>query len=95
MNKDQKQQLMYRIDEILYYLWDPIGVNDSPGARDEYTSYADSVWRMALGGKTESELSDYLTGIVTSRMELEPRKESDDSVAALIMSWKEYFENFN
>jgi hypothetical protein len=31
-----QSELFRRIDEILFYVWDPIGVNDSPYARDEY-----------------------------------------------------------
>jgi len=94
MNEHQKQLFLQRVDEVLYYIWDPIGVNGmGPEARDEYSSYADQVWRMALDGKTKSDISDYLTRVVTDRMELDPRKESDDKVAELIWDWKDYFED--
>ncbi|HSX05717.1 MAG TPA: hypothetical protein VLF69_04570 [Candidatus Saccharimonadales bacterium] len=94
MNEAQKQQLMYRIDEILYYLWDPIGVNDAPGARDEYSSYAGHVWKMAMGGEAKESISNYLTDITVSRMGLKARKEHDNDIAKLIIRWKEYFDNF-
>jgi len=32
----QEKELYRRTDEILHYLWDPIGVSDTPQARDEY-----------------------------------------------------------
>jgi len=32
-------ELYKRIDEILFYRWDPIGVSDGAWARDEYQSY--------------------------------------------------------
>jgi hypothetical protein len=37
MPKDK--ELYRRIDEVVHYLWDPIGVSDVPEARDEYHSY--------------------------------------------------------
>ena len=39
MTADQKSVLK-SIDEILWNDWDPIGVNDTEGARGEYSSYA-------------------------------------------------------
>jgi hypothetical protein len=32
-------ELHSRVDEILYYIWDPIGVAAEPSARDEYSRY--------------------------------------------------------
>lgn len=34
-----ERELCLRINEVLYYVWDPIGVADTPRARDEYDSY--------------------------------------------------------
>lgn len=93
MNEHQKKLFLRRIDEVLFYVWDPIGVNDlGPEARDEYSSYADRVWRMALDGETKSDVSSYLTQITTDRMGLDSRKRADDEVADIIWDWKEYFE---
>jgi len=35
----KENELRQRTDEVLHYLWDPIGVAGAPGARDEYWSY--------------------------------------------------------
>jgi len=35
------KELKNRNDEVLYYIWDPIGVSDEPCARIEYTAYVD------------------------------------------------------
>ena len=40
-------ELYKRIDEVLWQDWDPIGVSDCEGARDEYHSYLPKVFRMA------------------------------------------------
>ena len=40
-------ELYKRVDEVLHYLWDPIGVAEEPWARDEYYSYLPKMNRMA------------------------------------------------
>jgi hypothetical protein len=36
----------HRVDELLHYIWDPIGIAASTGARDEYDSYVPTVVKM-------------------------------------------------
>jgi hypothetical protein len=36
----KKNNLESAINEVLHYIWDPIGIQDMPAARDEYESYA-------------------------------------------------------
>lgn len=36
---DDGLELYRRVDEVLFYVWDPIGVANSPAARDEYYGY--------------------------------------------------------
>ncbi len=43
---DRENELYQRVDEVLHYLWDPIGVSDVPGARDEYHSYVPQVFSL-------------------------------------------------
>lgn len=83
-------ELRLRISEVLFYVWDPIGVNDLPQARDEYDSYADAVWRMAIEKKSKNEISAYLLNVTTAMMEVEPRPDHDDNVAELIIEWFRY-----
>ena len=85
--------LKYRIDEVLHYIWDPIGISDTPEARDEYSSYADHVWSMVLDHKSKTEISDYLTDIATKRMELGARKNHDDDIAGIIFDWARFLEH--
>ncbi|MET3555842.1 hypothetical protein ABIC50_005787 [Burkholderia sp. 567] len=39
-------ELCRRVDEVLYYVWAPIGVAHSPAARDEYQGYLPKVFAM-------------------------------------------------
>ena len=94
MNNDNyKKQLHLRIDEVLHYVWDPIGISDTPPAKDEYSTYAASVWRDVLEGKSKAEIAAYLTNVATDRMGLEPSKDHDEEVAELIMKWAEYLKD--
>ena len=39
MELDSLDELHRRTDEVLHYIWDPIGVSGVPTARDEYSGY--------------------------------------------------------
>ena len=95
MDKTERERLLkQRINETLYYPWNPIGVSSmGPEARDEYDSYSDQVWRMVLDAKSRSEISGYLSGVVTNRIELTPNKKTNDEVAELALDWHEYLKH--
>jgi hypothetical protein len=59
-----------RADEILQYLWDPIGVGHFPEARDEYSSYVPQVVRLLFEEKSRQELLRYLHEIESGHMGL-------------------------
>ncbi len=90
--KAYKGQLLQRINEVLQYIWDPIGVREVPEAYDEYISYADTIWRAVLKGQSKAELSAYLTSVTTERMGLDPRPEHDDKIAAIILDWARFLK---
>lgn len=48
MNKQKLRELERRIDEVLYYVWDPIGVSDTPAARGEHSSYTMTILKYVL-----------------------------------------------
>jgi len=58
------------IDEVLWRLWDPIGVNDIPEARDEYSSYAAGVLGLLRRGAGDEQIIRHLQAIETERMGL-------------------------
>lgn len=43
MRSFNKGELQRRVDEVLFYVWDPIGVSDEPFARGEYESYVPGI----------------------------------------------------
>lgn len=93
--KNYRAELEKRISEILYYIWDPIGVHDEeapPEARDEYDSYVYALTMAVMDGKSRSEIAGLLTGIVTDRIGLPSREEHDNKVAGLILDWSRYLK---
>jgi hypothetical protein len=60
--------IKWRIDRILWEVWDPIGVHDIPQARDEYHSYIDGIYEMLIQCATERELAAHLYTIASETM---------------------------
>jgi len=56
-------KLVAEVDRILWEDWDPIGVNEIPEARDEYSSYVPAVVRLVQSGADESQISRHLQTI--------------------------------
>lgn len=82
-------ELYRRIDEILFYRWDPIGISDSNWARDEYQSYLPAVFNMALASEPPEKIAEYLTTVTAERMGLSSAAEHDFAIAKLILEVKE------
>jgi hypothetical protein len=68
---EQHQNELYRrVDEVLSYLWDPIGVAGIPEARDEYQGYLPHVFSMLVNGSAKGAIADYLNEVEGDRMGL-------------------------
>ena len=85
----QQMKLYKRIDEILFYKWDPIGISDGDWARDEYQSYLPQVFKLALENSNPEPIANYLTIIRTENMGLSAAKQHDIIIAELILELKE------
>jgi hypothetical protein len=66
-----QNELYRRVDEILSYLWDPIGVAGIPEARDEYYGYIPHVFSMLVNGAHQGAIADYLIQVEGERMGFE------------------------
>ena len=85
-------ELYKRIDEVLFYKWDPIGVSDGDWARDEYQSYLPQVFKLVLENDSPERSAEYLTIVATESMGLSATKESDLKIAKLILEIKDGIE---
>lgn len=88
-----QRELFQRIDEILYYVWDPIGVCGVPAARDEYSGYVPLVFKLLMRGATELEVAQYLMNVACDNMGLSKTEDANDA-ASNLLSFKEWiYEN--
>ena len=87
-----EKELLSRVNEVLYYLWDPIGVSDVPEARDEYDSYALQVFSLLKKKTSQEKIANYLSQIVTDNMGLTGNNQHDKNIARILINWMEFFE---
>jgi hypothetical protein len=84
---------LYRaVDEVLHYVWDPIGIAHVPEARDEYYSYLPQVFDMVRDARDEPAIASYLGKVRVDRMGLPARPDFDLAVARLLLEWKSYVD---
>lgn len=86
-DKEKINELNQRIDEVLYYEWDPIGVSDEPCARAEYSSYTMTILKYVL---TEdlNQIANQLSKIETDSMGLTSDKDRNLKVAQRLLDYK-------
>lgn len=82
------EKLYTRIDEILFYKWDPLHLSDTNWSRDEYESYVPEVFRLVIDSKSHLPIAEYLTKIATETMSMTENKDHDIKVAQLMFSLK-------
>lgn len=81
-------ELRRRVDEVLYYVWDPIGVADEPFARAEYDSYVPKVLELLTSQDDPSPIATYLAGVISERMTLSPDISRCQQAAELLLRHK-------
>ena len=87
-------ELYRRCDEVLYYMWDPIGVSDEPHARDEYRSYLPQVFQMLKAQADPEQIEAYLAKIAETNIGLPPQPERERKASELLLKWrKRIFED--
>jgi len=85
----QEMKLYRQVDEILHYLWDPIGVAGIAQARDEYHSYLPQVFQLVLRKSEKAEIAEYLIEIESSRMGVTANKKAALEVAEILLNIRE------
>ena len=86
---EKENELYQRVDEVLHYVWDPIGISEIPEARGEYHSYLPVAFGLLKRGATEVEIADYLGGVTSEMMELSTNRDRDLEIAEIIIDWRE------
>lgn len=92
LNLNQQEFDLYRaVDEVLHFIWDPVGISHLPQARDEYRSYLPQIFSLLNSDIDEQALAAKLGRISTERMGLAASPEHDLKVARILLDWKAYF----
>lgn len=85
-------ELYKRIDEVLFYIWDPIGISDGERGRDEYQSYLPRVFAHAMESDSPKSIAKYLGVVSTESMGLSAAPEHDMNIAKMILEIKASLE---
>ena len=85
----EASELSRRIDEVLYYVWDPIGVSREARARGEYTSYVPAVRASMEEHSEPGPIADYLAAVTQNHIGLTPSIETCQAVAKLLLEHQE------
>jgi hypothetical protein len=83
-----ENELRMRVDEILHYIWDPIGVRGEPHARDEYDSYVPEVYSLLQSGAAAEQIAARLDKIATERMGLNSNLKHSLLTAHNLLDWR-------
>ena len=70
IEKYEACRIQQEIGRVLWEVWDPIGVNSYPQARDEYDSYVNAIYIMMTHGATDTHIASQLLIIATETMGL-------------------------
>ena len=85
-------ELYRRVDEIVHYVWDPIGVSGCPQARDEYNSYLTAIFGRVKAGDIDA-IVEYMKWVAGDNMGLTFDEEKARKAAERMLEWKEFIEN--
>ncbi len=84
----QEAELYKRCDEVLYYIWDPIGISDNPTTRDEYQDYLPQVFELVRGKAEPDKIESRLAEIMEKQMMVPVDHSHNEKVASLLIEWR-------
>ena len=93
MNNSQESELERRVDEVLFYKWDPFGFKGEPFARTEYRNYVKEVLSCLQDAGSSDDISDLLMDIVENRMGLVFSPEISQTVGKLLFRHKKTIDS--
>jgi hypothetical protein len=93
MRTFNNNELRKRVDEVLYYIWDPIGVSTCPSARGEYATYVSDILKLLEQNEGINEISEHLEHIRTKDMELQGNRKQSVVVAKMLQEHKNAVKN--
>ncbi len=80
-------ELFKRVDEVVHYIWDPIGICEHPQARDEYHSYLAAIFSRVKSGKAE-DIIEYMKWAAGEHMGLSFDLDKAEKATEVLLEWK-------
>jgi len=84
---DYDEQLKYRTEEVLHYLWDPVAVAHVPHARGAYSALVAEVVGLLKADAPATEIAAYLDAAATTRTALQADTRKSLLVAKVLIRW--------
>ena len=85
-SKDDPPPLLDKIRGILLRVWDPLLIQEFPGASDQYDGYAREIYEMIEASASAAEIAHLLGRVQTATMGLFLTAEHNDRVAERIIT---------
>ncbi|MDX1674385.1 MAG: hypothetical protein R3314_06215 [Longimicrobiales bacterium] len=85
-----EKALFERCDEVLHYLWDPVGVAGVPQSRDEYADYVEPVFRFLRDDADRDAIIHLLLRIETDRLGLPGDEQTARATADALRDWNDW-----
>ncbi len=79
-----------RAEEVLHYLWDPIGVSEAPDARDEYQGFLPRVYELLKSEAGAVSIAECLMIIETEELGLRGNHSRAMKVAEVLTDLREW-----
>ena len=88
-------ELYKRCDEVLHFLWDPVGVSGHPSSRDEYYGYIPAIFELVKNDAAAEDIVHALNNLESDQMGLRPNKDNACNVANILLEWRAWiYESF-
>ena len=85
----EQKALRQAVDEVLHYIWDPIGVAGIPQARGEYDGYIDHICGLLWQGADSSQIAQHLVRIADQSMGLTGTELRAGLAASKLLGWRD------
>ncbi len=87
-------ELYRRIDEVVHYIWDPIGISETPEARDEYQGYLTAIYGRVKAGDMDA-IVEYMKWVAGDQMGMSFDETTARQAAAVMLEWKRVIDSRN
>jgi hypothetical protein len=88
MSRGLPEDIRSQIRGVLLRDWDPIGIDRTPDAADEYDSYIPDIAYLVSSKASVEKIQKYLFDVVSVRMGLSPPFEIEDMRRAAEALWR-------